>query len=91
MMAPKKETRHADNERPGPAEAGVWGDTPDSASTLTERQAKRLGNIRASLALKGYAVVPLAGGLVISRWGMCRIVGSVDDLVEFARQVGVRP
>ena len=68
----------------GPAHAGAM-------DTLTEAlRRKRLANITAALALKGFVLQQLADGTwLICQWGLSSSpLVCVDAVEDFARQVG---
>lgn len=62
-------------------------DSPDCAQQQHERKA--FENLRARLALRGYALQQQAGGaLLVIRWNLSRELANLADAERFAAQVG---
>lgn len=58
---------------------------------VAEAQRKRLENVRAALALKGFELVgPVEGPLIIRRWNLQRQVPNIGGAEGFALSVGAR-
>lgn len=52
-------------------------------------QAKRLSNLKALMALRGFQVHDtVTGGWLVARWNLSRYCATLDDLQAFAEQVG---
>ena len=66
------------------------------APTCLADESVRLAEMRraklvAELALRGYELRRTAEGtFIVHRWGLTQVLGSLDAVAEFARQVGVQ-
>lgn len=59
-------------------------------ATLTDAlEKKRLVTLKAQMALRGFQVHDTAtDGWLVARWNLSRYCKTLDDLEDFARQVG---
>ena len=52
---------------------------------------KRLATLQAVLALKGFELHPTTTGIyIVMRWNWARRLATLDDVQDFAQQVGVQ-
>jgi hypothetical protein len=57
---------------------------PDAACNAV----KRLANLTAQFALRGFEVYEVKDGFLVTRWNLSKHVATLDDLERFARVVG---
>ena len=83
----------ADQKAKSPGGAGLNAETKTNSTIIPQDcpDRKRAANLKAQLALKGFAVHEvISGGYFVSRWNLTKFCPALQDLEVFARQVGAR-
>ena len=64
---------------------------PGAEATAPETQFERLATLQAVLALINFELHPTATGIyIVMRWNWARRLATLDDVQDFAQQVGVQ-
>jgi hypothetical protein len=83
----------ADQKAKSPGGAELNANTKINTASIPQDcpDRKRLANLKAQLALKGFAVHEvISGGYFVSRWNLTKFCAALQDLESFAAQVGAR-
>lgn len=78
---PGGDRANADESTDGPI---VRASSPAAAASPD----KRLATLMAKLARRGHAVHQTSDGFLVARWNMSRHVRDLEELEQFARQIG---
>ena len=61
----------------------------DLAAPTAKRGQRRLLSLQAEFARRGFALDPLSGsGLIVRRWGLHRVLDSLDEAQRYLDQIG---
>lgn len=83
----------ADQKAKSPGGAELNADTKTDSTSIPQDcpDRKRIANLKAQLALKGFAVHEvISGGYFCSKWNLTKFCPALQDLEAFAAQVGAR-